>query len=216
MNNLKNSALWKVPNTWLSRVSLPGPDPWRLTRSGSKAWVWVHVKSLGLVLGWFHVHVDLLGPIHRPGSGSRPRHSGKPEHANTGWNLEPLRTFKWVFTFCSQKSFFTPWFPGLMAVCVSLWVVFLLQLLLAWQQLSLLTFALDPRYFSVLGRYPKICENSPGFQADSQFEYIRVSCWVIPFMKPWVLSKVRTGHLKLWYNIYINILLNPWQGSKIF
>lgn len=77
----------------LSPVSLLGPDPWRPTRSGSKAWVCVHVKSLGPVLGWFHVHVDLLGPIHRPGSGSRPRHSRKPEHANkTGWNLKPLRT----------------------------------------------------------------------------------------------------------------------------
>ncbi len=60
-------------------------------------------------------------------------------------------------------------------------------------------------FISMLGRYQKKCENQIGFQTGSQFETLRVSHWVMPFVKPdcKVLCNVRTKPLKLWSNVYL-------------
>jgi hypothetical protein len=51
----------------------------------------------------------------------------------------------------------------------------------------------------MLGKYQKICENRQRFQANFQFEYCKVSPWVVPYIKLncMLFYKVRTNHLKL-------------------
>jgi hypothetical protein len=50
-------------------------------------------------------------------------------------------------------------------------------------------------FFLVLGGYQKKCENQTRFQVGSQFETLKVSDWVMPFMKLdcRVLYNVRMG-----------------------
>jgi hypothetical protein len=59
-----------------------------------------------------------------------------------------------------------------------------------------------------VGRVWEKSENWTGFQISSQFESLRVSHWVMPFMKPSciVSYNVRTGPLKPWSNMYFNFI----------
>jgi hypothetical protein len=52
----------------------------------------------------------------------------------------------------------------------------------------------------MLGGYEKKCENQIWFQADFLFESLRVSHWMMPFMKP---------HYKVLY--IVRTLWNPFQ-----
>jgi hypothetical protein len=59
-----------------------------------------------------------------------------------------------------------------------------------------------------VGRVWEKSENRTGFQIGSHFESLRVSHWVMPFMKPGcrVSYNVRTGSLKPWSNMYFNFI----------